>query len=182
MYLAERFVATITYVVSFFSLSGIDDFGNKQQAPLFDSPLQVHDALLSKGPLFKPPTGRSSKFPGGDLVCDYTAMGSDWTNCSTSENRGCWLNNTRTLEQFNITTDYEDPNKMPKGIDRYYNLSITDGWIFADGLNFTQAKFFWNTSDPESFFTKYPGPWVQACWGDVRTKWGLPNWKRFYSH
>ena len=47
---------------------------------------------------------------------------------------------------------------MPLGITRNYTLELTDGWWDADGLNFTAAKLFNN---------KYPGPWLQACWGDT---------------
>ena len=167
MHLVERFVATVTYVVAFFSFSSIDELGNKQQTPLFDDANVLQPYQPGAGPIFKPPTGRPVDLPGGDLVCNYTLMGPDWVSCSTPENRGCWLRNTRTKEEFNINTDYED--KMPIGVDRYYTLNATDGWIFADGMNFTDAKFFRSSSDHDLLETKYPGPWVQACWGDVCT-------------
>src|ERR1700733_2349497 len=86
-------------------------------------------------------------------------MGLGWSNCSTPFNRGCLLRNDETGEEFNIGTDYEDTNQTPIGIHRTYYLNVTDGWYNADGLNFTQAKLFNGT---------YPGPWIQACWGDVR--------------
>lgn len=35
---------------------------------------------------------------------------------------------------------------------------MTDQWINADGYNKTEGKVFNNT---------YPGPWIEACWGDI---------------
>lgn len=77
-----------------------------------------------------------------------------WYECSTPENRECWLRHPDGRE-YNIHTDYE--NDAPIGVDRNYTLVVNDGWVNADGLNFTVAKLFNNT---------FPGPWIQACWGD----------------
>ena len=79
----------------------------------------------------------------------------DWYQCSDPENRECWLRHSKGSE-YNIHTNYEI--YAPKGILREYNFVLNDGWINADGRNFTYAKLF-NDS--------FPGPWVQACWGDV---------------
>lgn len=164
MRLVEIFVATTTYVVSLFSSARVEDFASQPQVPLFD-----YHVKPNGGPVFKPPTGRPINLPGGDLVCDYSAMGSDWVACSTPANRKCWLNNTRTGQQYNITTDYEDPRYVPTGIHRYYSISASDGYINADGVVFKPGKFFWNRTDPSSWEpeNRYPGPWVQACWGDT---------------
>ena len=169
MHLVERFVATVTYVISFLSFSGVQDLNSQPQTPLIDSSVGLHHALPAAGPIFKPPTGRPDNLPGGDLRCNYTAVGAAWVECSTPDNRGCWLRNTVTKEELNIYSDYEDPKKLPKGVDRYYTLNLADGWINADGQNFTEAKFFWDPSQPTSRDpdNRYPGPWVQACWGDV---------------
>lgn len=160
----DLIVTTTTYVVGLFSGSRLESNTNGLQLPLLDIA-----ANPNGGPVFKPPTGRPIDLPGGDLICDYSQMGSDWAYCSTAGNRGCWLNNTKTGAQFNITTDYEDLTYMPKGIDRYYNISATDGYINADGVVFKHGKFFWNRTDPASWEpdNRYPGPWIQACWGDV---------------
>ena len=83
-----------------------------------------------------------------------------WYECSTPENRGCWLRHPDGRE-YNILTDYE--NDAPIGVDRNYTLVVNDGWVNADGLNFTAAKLFNNT---------FPGPWIQACWGDVSAELG----------
>ncbi|KAH7026696.1 multicopper oxidase-domain-containing protein, partial [Microdochium trichocladiopsis] len=100
-------------------------------------------------PKFRPPGGH----PGAKFTCDYRNM-KDWYPCSTPMNRGCWLRHPNGSE-FNIHTDYE--NQAPIGIDRYYTLDVHDSWLNPDGLNSTQSKLFNNT---------YPGPWIQACWGD----------------
>lgn len=156
MHLVDSFWTSITYVVSFLTLSPVQGPSGEEQALLLTSSDALHHENL-QGPIFKPPGGRLTG-PGSDFTCDYTRM-SGWSNCSTPFNRGCWLRNDETGEEFNISTNYEDTNQTPIGIHRTYYLDITDGWYNADGLNFTQAKLFNGT---------YPGPWIQACWGDVR--------------
>ncbi|KXH25563.1 Lcc2 [Colletotrichum nymphaeae SA-01] len=101
-------------------------------------------------PIFTPPGSNIDKF-----VCDYSQM-KGFKPCGTAEDRSCWLRNSDTGEEYNITTDYED--KMPQGITRVYYLNVTDGYINANGLNFTEAKLFNNT---------WPGPLIEACWGDT---------------
>jgi hypothetical protein len=156
MYLIDGFWTSITFVVSFLTLSPVQGPSGKEQAPLLTSSDALHHENL-RGPIFKPPGGRLTG-PGSNFTCDYTNM-PGWSNCSTPSNRGCWLRNDKTGEEFNISTDYEDTNQTPIGIHRTYYLNITDGSYNADGLDFTQAKLFNGT---------YPGPWIQACWGDVR--------------
>ncbi|KAK4941993.1 hypothetical protein LTR10_018174 [Elasticomyces elasticus] len=150
MRLVERFWTTIVYVVTFGSISPQSD----QQTPLVTS----SDGLLienAKGPIFKPPGGRLQG-PGSDFLCDYRNM-VGWSPCSSPDNRECWLKNDRTGQEYNVHTNYEDSNQTPVGVHRTYHMNITDGWLNADGLNFTEGKFFNGT---------YPGPWIQACWGD----------------
>ena len=50
----------------------------------------------------------------GVFTCSYPAM-EGWTQCSTPENRGCWLRAPNGTE-YNITTNYEDI--WPTGIQR----------------------------------------------------------------
>jgi hypothetical protein len=155
MHLIDRFWISITYVVSFLTLSPIKGPGGEKQAPLLTSP----DALNPRGPIFKPPGGRLTG-PGSDFTCDYSKM-VGWSHCSTPYNRRCWLRNDKTGIEYNISTDYEDSNQTPIGTVRKYVLNVTDDWINADGLNFTEGKIFNGM---------YPGPWIQACWGDVRIR------------
>ncbi|KAF9869862.1 hypothetical protein CkaCkLH20_12661 [Colletotrichum karsti] len=87
--------------------------------------------------------------------CQYPSL-KGWQYCGGSEDQSCWLRNPDTGEKFTIDTNYE--TQMPVGIDRYITLDVSDGWINADGLNFTEAKLFNNT---------FPGPLIEACWGDT---------------
>jgi hypothetical protein len=76
------------------------------------------------------------------------------------------LKNTKTGEQYNITTDYE--TIMPPGIVRDYTLVLSNKTINADGIPFPYAKVFSNNfPEGEDFDGDFPGPWIQACWGDV---------------
>jgi hypothetical protein len=145
MHLLERFWASVTYIVTFLTLS--PGPGGNEQAPLLGSP----DGY--RGPIFKPPGGRLTG-PGSDFVCDYSNM-KGWSSCTAPDNRGCWLRNFNGTE-FNISTNYE--SLAPIGITRHYELNVTDDWVNADGINFTYAKIFNGM---------YPGPWIQACWGDT---------------
>ena len=167
MHLGERFWAFVTYVANIFTLNTFEGPGIDHQSPLqsvtdsqssLDLATDLTATPLAKGPTFAPP-GRDTRSDGegAGFQCDYTAM-VGFTNCSTPDNRGCWLRNSSGFE-YNVDTNYEDTNLTPVGIHRTYYLNLTDSWVNADGLNFTAAKLFNNT---------YPGPWIEACWGDVR--------------
>jgi hypothetical protein len=156
MHLIDSLWTSIIYVVSFLTLSPVKGPGGEEQAPLLTSPDALHQGNRG-GPIFKPPGGRLTG-PGSNFTCDYSKM-VGWSKCTTPYNRGCWLRNKKTGIEYNISTDYEDTNQTPIGITRSYVLDITDHWINADGLNFTEGKIFNGM---------YPGPWIQACWGDVR--------------
>jgi hypothetical protein len=164
MYLIDGFWASLTYAVSFLTLSTFVGTSGEGQTPLsLTSSGAFYQGNLG-GPIFKPPGGAPTG-PGSDFTCDYSNM-VGWYNCSTPDNRGCWLKNLNNTEEYNISTNYEDTNWTPVGITRNYVLNITDQWVNADGLNFSEGKIFNG---------KYPGPWIQACWGDVRIH--FPNSK-----
>ena len=150
MYLQERFWAMIMSVINIISLSPFqDDMINQRPLRL---PLQIGNNMdSSKGPTFDAP-GSDGDYP---FQCEYPDM-VGWESCSTPASRECWLKRTSDSKQYNISTDYE--NERPLGITRNYTLELNDGSWDADGLNFTAAKLFNNT---------YPGPWIQACWGDT---------------
>lgn len=191
MKLAEHIWTTITVVVNWFTLSpfgGLDDFEPQSQlaiSPKFDATHAAESLRVQKlynidpeleyeissdggGPKFRPPTGRPKGFPGHELKCDYGHLGPDWIPCSSAADRTCWLKNTKTGQQFNITTDYE--TAMPPGIVRNYNLVLTNQTINADGMPFRDGKVFsYEFPDSEDFEPTFPGPWIQACWGDVIT-------------
>ena len=87
-----------------------------------------------------------------------------WEPCSTEKDRSCWLQvpgnypNDPPKKKLDIHQNYE--NVEPVGVNRYYELDIFDDTVInADGVDFPYAK---------TFNRQYPGPWLQACWGDVR--------------
>ncbi|WEW59692.1 hypothetical protein PRK78_005172 [Emydomyces testavorans] len=57
--------------------------------------------------------------------------------------------------EYNITTDYEQ--YTPKGVIRRYRLTVMNDTVNLDGVEFNHAKLYNGV---------YPGPWIQACWGD----------------
>ncbi|KAK1622754.1 multicopper oxidase-domain-containing protein [Colletotrichum phormii] len=110
-------------------------------------------------PLDQSLTSRSLSFISNidKFVCDYRHMrDKGFRSCGTADDRSCWLRNPKTGEEFNITTDYE--YRVPQGVKRVYHLDVTDGYVNANGLNFTEAKMFNNS---------WPGPLIEACWGDT---------------
>ena len=154
MHLINIFWTSITYVTNILTLSPFEGPSGNQQAPLLGSLNTVPSGSM-QGPIFKPPSGPLVG-PGSEFTCDYSSM-VGFSSCSTAEDRGCWLRNETGFE-YNINTDYKDTNLTPIAIHRTYTLNITDEVINADGLDFTEGKVFNAT---------YPGPWIQACWGDV---------------
>jgi hypothetical protein len=152
MHLIDGFWISISYVLSSLTPSPFKGLGGVEQAPFLASsdsgPLDHH-----KGPIFRPP-GRRVTGPGSDFTCEYPKM-AEWSDCS-ADDRTCWLKNDQTGAEYNISTNYEDIT--PIGITRTYYLNITDDFVNADGLAFSEAKTFNKT---------YPGPWIQGCWGDV---------------
>ncbi|KAH0565296.1 hypothetical protein GP486_001316 [Trichoglossum hirsutum] len=154
MLLIDQVWTCITYVLSSLTLSPFTGLDGVEQA-LLPSPSSSPHYERPRGPIFKPPGGRL-KGPDSEFTCDYSAM-VGFSNCSTPFNRACWLRNKAGFE-YNINTDYEDISQTPIGIHRTYYLNITDNWINADGMNFTEAKLFNGV---------YPGPYIQACWGDT---------------
>ncbi|KAK3314821.1 multicopper oxidase-domain-containing protein [Apodospora peruviana] len=155
MQLMQRSWASFAHLLSIATLSPFGDFRDEgvQQTPL----LGEETARFSGygGPVFRPP-GHRVEGPGSEFQCDYSRMGADWIKCSHEYDRACWLKNTKTGEKFDIHTNYE--NFAPLGIQRNYTLIVNNGSINADGMLFPEAKLFNAT---------YPGPWLQACWGDV---------------
>lgn len=151
MLLVTRFQHALTGFLSWLTMSPTAGFGPQSaQHPLGVSTPIVH-ALSSGAPVFRPPAAN----PGDpDFVCDYSAM-KGWFPCSNSENRECWLRD-RDGQEFNLHTDYE--KFAPVGVTRHYVLHVTEGSINADGQPFDNAKLFNGV---------YPGPWLEACWGDV---------------
>ncbi|KAF2115369.1 multicopper oxidase-domain-containing protein [Lophiotrema nucula] len=149
----DRVWTCITYVLSYFTFSATEEFG---QTPVLPSVVPSRTQSFGSYPSFIPPGGRVGEGDGKGFTCEYPAL-VGYRSCSTPENRTCWLKNDQTGHEYNLWTNYEDTNQTPFGIHRTYYLNVTDHWLNADGLNFTEAKLFNKT---------YPGPWIEGCWGD----------------
>lgn len=185
MKLSERFWSTATVVVNWFTLSPFEVPDGPQSAISLkvdnsrvaenikiqnlyslDADLEYEISADGGGPKFKPPTGRPEGLPGSELKCEYPSLGPDWIPCSTAVDRECWLRNTKTGAQYNITTDYEEIT--PPGVFRNYDLVLSNKTINADGINFPYGKVFsFDFPEGQDFNGTFPGPLIQACWGDV---------------
>ena len=154
MYLIERFWGVVTTVFSIVSLSQVQD-GTNTQSPLPASPQvlpTVNTSHVDDNPLvFRPP----GTYNNDSFRCDYTAM-VGWEPCSTPMDRKCWLKRISDRKQYDITTNYEDD--APIGTLRKINIDLSNHTFDADGMEFTEAKLF---------DKKYPGTWIEACWGDT---------------
>ncbi|KAL3426474.1 multicopper oxidase [Phlyctema vagabunda] len=165
MALFGRLWAVVTYYISIVSVSPASQWSTGQ-APLQvlphygtvnrppvnanHEPAVEADEQVPDYPTFPPPGGKKdTKFR-----CEYPEM-AEWEDCSHELDRKCWLRRKSDGKQFDINTDYE--NFWPKGIIRKYNINLAETTFAADGLDFTFAKLF---------NKKYPGPWIEACWGD----------------
>ena len=142
----------LTFIINLVTFSPVQDAVDNQR--ILQIPSEVAPDLIGgkrpKGPKFSPPGGIAD-----DFKCEYPQM-VGWEMCSTPSDRKCWLRRTSDNAQYDVFTNYE--NEMPIGVTRYYELELVDGSWDADGMDFVFAKLFNNT---------YPGPWIQACWGDT---------------
>lgn len=144
MTLIGRFWHAVVDLTTWLTMSPVAEFGfHPSQHPL--------GLLPGNPPVFRPPAGNPHDH---DFKCDYSQM-KGWHPCSIAENRECWLRN-KDGREYNIHTDYE--RFAPRGITRHYTLNVTESSYNADGLPFLDAKLFNKT---------YPGPWLEACWGDT---------------
>ena len=151
MHLPESWLAYLVYVLDVVTFSSSSD---KQLSP---KPLDTQSVLYrpSDGPVFSPPYPPNDPPPPDVAIkCDYSAMGEDWTLCNAADRRDCWLKGPGDQE-LGIDTDYE--RTWPKGTTRKYTLDVSEMALSPDGVCMPHAKVF-NGS--------YPGPWIQACWGD----------------
>ncbi|KAL9100135.1 MAG: hypothetical protein Q9163_004451 [Psora crenata] len=143
----------LSCLVSILDVVTFSSFSHKQLA---QQPLQKQHELSTPadGPVFRPPYPPNDPPPADVAIkCDYSAM-KGWEQCNEENNRGCWLKGPDG-EEINIDIDYE--HVTPKGITRRYILDVSEMALAPDGVCMPHAKVF-NGS--------YPGPWIQACWGD----------------
>ncbi|CAG8960632.1 hypothetical protein HYFRA_00013510 [Hymenoscyphus fraxineus] len=140
----------LTYTLGFGSFSSWNGPGSQHPISL-EPVLAGHGAphVVDDTPRFRPPNGpEHSKF-----ICEYPQM-KGWRDCSTSHDRGCWLRGPGD-KKFDINTNYE--NNTPIGVLRKYTLDVDDMELHPDGFKNLGGKVFNKT---------FPGPWIQACWGD----------------
>lgn len=90
--------------------------------------------------------------------CSYPGY-EGWESCNGPNSRDCWIQRRGAKQplwnSFNIKTEYEA--MWPRGIKREYWLEVSDMKIAPDGYLKPFGKVF-NGS--------YPGPLIEACWGD----------------
>ena len=153
MRLLARVWTTVLTVTNWLNFSPFYDEASLQQpiGGILPSPHDVVDIDRAKG-RWRPPGSNIEGFK-----CDYSAMGPNWVDCSTTI-AGCWLRNTVTGERRDVFTNYENKTLTPLGVTRHYTLYVTENnTINADGLNFTDGRLF---------NSQFPGPLLEACWGD----------------
>jgi len=131
--------------------SHVDMFHEPSQYPLSLAPVKDHQALTA-GLTFAPPNAT------GGFKCQYPTL-TGWQYCGNASNRDCWINDPNRKEglyQYNTSTDYEDFS--PPGVTREYWLNVSVKAIAPDGFLKETGIVFNNT---------FPGPVLQACWGDT---------------
>lgn len=99
----------LTYTLG---LGSVSPFNGNQHPISLEPVVAGHGAphVVDDTPVFRPPNGpEHSKF-----VCKYPKM-EGWTDCSTSNDRGCWLQGPQN-KRFDINTNYED--NTPTGVLR----------------------------------------------------------------
>ncbi|KAF2875967.1 putative laccase precursor [Massariosphaeria phaeospora] len=79
----------------------------------------------------------------------------NWESCNNANDRKCWVKDP-SGKVYDIKTDYED--NVPEGIERPYNIDITQESISPDGTVKPLAQLING---------KYPGKLIEACWGDT---------------
>jgi hypothetical protein len=146
--------STLLQAFNLLTLSPIHRFQGESalQVPIGGDPISPG---VAEYPIFEPPNAPERR----EFICEYPEL-PDYEFCSKHSDRGCWLRPKDAGSKkptYNISTNYDDENLHLKGVTRKYTLHITNETIYPDGCKNSEAKLF-NAS--------YPGPWIEACWGD----------------
>ncbi|ENH74886.1 Laccase-2 [Fusarium oxysporum f. sp. cubense race 1] len=149
MWITDACKAVVLSFVAVFHYPSVSDEGPHQDVMTFT---HGHSTPEIDYPYFDSPSGPDQD--GKVFTCNYTDL-KGWKPCTTADDRSCWLKGPYG-QNFTINTDYE--NFWPIGITREYHLNVTDQSINGDGVDNPFGKVFNG---------KYPGPWIQACWGDL---------------
>ncbi|KAK4118010.1 multicopper oxidase [Parathielavia appendiculata] len=112
--------------------------------------------VFKGSPVIITPRNPQEGRPDCRLKCHYPTM-KGWEPCYSAQNRSCWLRKNRTNEIIDINTDYEDAAAVPVGKIRRFYLEVSEQPISPDGTTMEHGKIF---------NRMYPGPWIEACWGD----------------
>ncbi|KAL9069972.1 MAG: hypothetical protein Q9161_005145 [Pseudevernia consocians] len=137
----QRWAASLLHFFDTITLAPWGESVSSRQQTL--ETVTVHNYKHS--PIFEPP----SSSPDVSFFCDYTAMGPGWVDCSTSEDRSCWLKGP-VGGKYDINTNYE--KDYPIGKLRQYYLNLTETKLAPDGVVNNGGKVFNGT---------YPGPWIR---------------------
>ncbi|KAF4176663.1 hypothetical protein CNMCM8694_005653 [Aspergillus lentulus] len=144
----KLYVISLIRYFGFTSLIGLDSV---DEAPLLKGDNTTLEELSSTPPIFVPPgTGKDNR-----IKCNYPGL-PGWWHPDSPDLRDVWLRNNKTGREYNIKTDYEA--SWPQGVRRDYHIIVSnDTTANWDGIPFPGAKLINGT---------FPGPWIQACWGD----------------
>ncbi len=94
----QRWAASLLY---FFDTVTLAPWG--ESASSVQQTLEIMDVRnYEHSPIFDPP----NKSPDIQFSCNYTAMGPGWVDCSTNEDRSCWLSGP-VNGKYDINTNYE---------------------------------------------------------------------------
>ncbi|KAL9045098.1 MAG: hypothetical protein Q9214_001818, partial [Letrouitia sp. 1 TL-2023] len=162
----ERFCETIVRALGLSSFTKWGKYSGNQQ-PL-GGKMQVDGILTPQypsGDSEEPqlPQGPKFKLPNSGITCDYSAMkGYKFVGGSQKGPVGSWLEPpNKKLPAFNIYTDYEAI--APEGVTRHITIDLINGTSTRHETNADGKIQF----DSKLFNSSYPGPWIQACWGDT---------------
>ncbi|KAI9795000.1 MAG: hypothetical protein M1816_000020 [Peltula sp. TS41687] len=141
-------------------------FPSEAHLPRLKVPKRENDVIYSEdyvysnaqtepGPIFHPPNAS----PG--FNCDYSRM-KGWSHSADSGARTNWLSHSADDDfpyggTYDIHTNWG--KYAPTGIVRKYTLTVDEHPINADG--------FKRRDGGKAFNNQYPGPWIEACWGDT---------------
>ncbi|KAI5925908.1 Cupredoxin [Camillea tinctor] len=139
-----EFILSITQLETFSPFLGLDGSQKPLTPPIHDDVLPTIPDIFSSS-----------------IVCTYPELEANgWEFCNTKDSRDCWIRNPHESQpeftQFDVKTDYE--KSYPKGVTREYWIEI-DGndHLALDGYPKHLGKYINGT---------YPGPTLEACWGD----------------
>ncbi|KAK2068073.1 hypothetical protein P8C59_002744 [Phyllachora maydis] len=127
------------------------DLGRDGQIPLLadgQAPAHADGAVVAFHP-----DGASAGF-----TCRYPELSAArWKPCNTKDSRDCWIRSAaQPGRRFDVHTDYELPERVPRGQTREYWITVGNHTVSPDGI--PKAALVFNGT--------YPGPLLEACWGD----------------